>query len=269
MTLERILHHLRVDGYCVIDGVIPPGEVDAIRESMVKTLVSIDDKNACSESMDKGSILKFNQSIAPYLADRRIMDAAEAILGPHVRAHGHTIDVRHQTPDREGRRAGLHVDYPYISSFEARVHPPFPDAVMGLRMIWFLTPFTPENGATYVVPGTHRLNTNPHLSDIGVNFAETYPTETQALGSAGSVLVWDNRLWHTTGFNFSDEDRVYFGTTYVPWWFNLEVDINGSEGSIHIMSEEKRRNGKLPLDVYEAFPEDVQPLFVHCVDREP
>ena len=87
-------------GYCVIEGVIPPGEVDAIRESMVKTLVSIDDKNASSESMDKGAILKYDQSIAPYLADRKIMDVAEAIFGPHVRADAGAIVVRHPTPDR-------------------------------------------------------------------------------------------------------------------------------------------------------------------------
>ena len=266
MTLEQTLLHLRIDGYCVIEGIIPPGEVDAVRESMVNTLVSITDKNATSESMDKGSFLNFNQSIAPYLADRRIMDVAEAIFGPHVRARGHSIVVRHPTPDREARRAGLHAEYPFYGGLEAHVHPPFPDAVMGLQSIWFLTPFTPDNGATYVVPGSHRLDTNPHMSDIGVDFGETYPTEMQALGDAGSVLVWDNRLWHTTGFNFSDKDRVFFTTTYVPWWFNLEVDLEGSAGSIHLLSEEKRRKSKLPLDVYEALPEDVKPLFVHRVE---
>jgi hypothetical protein len=256
-----------MDGYCVIPGVIPPGEVDAVRESMVNTLLSIDDKNATEESMDKGSILKYDQSIAPYLADRKIMDAAEAIFGPHVRADTGALVIRHPTPDREGRRAGLHVEYPYFPSIEAHVRTPLPDAVMGLQTIWFLTPFTSENGSTYVVPGSHRLNTNPQMNDMDVDWGEPYPTELQALGDAGSVLVWDVRLWHCTGYNFSDQDRVFFTTRYVPWWFNLDVDINASEGSLHIVSEEKRRQGLLPTEVYESLPEDVKPLLVHCIDQ--
>lgn len=267
MTHDQILHHLQMDGYCVIDGVIPSGEVDAIRESMVKTLVSIDDKNTCSESMDKGSFLKFDQSIAPYLADRKIMDVAEALFGPHVRADAGAIVVRHPTPDRASKRPGLHAEYPFAGSLEAHVHPPFPDAVMGLQTIWFLTPFTPDNGATWVVPGSHRMNTNPHMRDMGIDFRETYPTELQALGPAGSVLMWDVRLWHCAGFNFRDQDRVFFTTRYVPWWFNLEIDVSASEGSIHLVNEEDRRNRLLPTEVYKALPEDVKPLLIHRVDR--
>ena len=267
MTLQQTLHHLRMDGYCVIPGVIPPGEVDAIRESMVKTLVSIDDKNASRVSMDMGTFLKYDQSIAPYLADRKIMDPVEAIFGPHVRANTGEIIVRHPTPDQKGKRQGLHVEYPYYPPMEAHVRPPLPDAVMGLQTLWFLTPFTPDNGATWVVPGSHRLNTNPQLSDMGVDLGQPYPTALQAQGPAGSVLVWDLRVWHGAGYNLSDQDRVFFMTRYWPWWFNLEIDRHASEGSIHLMNEESRQKNLLPMEVYEALPEAVKSLLIHRVDR--
>ena len=33
MTIEEILTHLKVDGFCVLRKVIPAGKVDAVRES--------------------------------------------------------------------------------------------------------------------------------------------------------------------------------------------------------------------------------------------
>ena len=38
MTVQEILLHLKLDGWCVIDGVIPSDKVDAIRESVEATV---------------------------------------------------------------------------------------------------------------------------------------------------------------------------------------------------------------------------------------
>jgi ectoine hydroxylase-related dioxygenase (phytanoyl-CoA dioxygenase family) len=59
--------------------------------------------------------------------------------------------------------------------------------------LWMLDEFTDENGATRVVPGSHQFLRSPRQGER----IETIP----AVGPAGTLLVWDGRLWHGTGAN--------------------------------------------------------------------
>lgn len=69
-------------------------------------------------------------------------------------------------------------------------------------MVWMLTDFTEENGATRIVPGSHLL---PDNADSSV--PHKVPT-IAATGRAGSCMFFDGRLWHGTGQNVTDESRI-------------------------------------------------------------
>ena len=60
--------------------------------------------------------------------------------------------------------------------------------------LWMLDDFTPDNGATRLVPGTHRLLAQPrdHMPDP----QDEHPGQVLALGRAGSVLVFNGITWH-------------------------------------------------------------------------
>ena len=60
--------------------------------------------------------------------------------------------------------------------------------------LWMLDDFTPDNGATRLVPGTHRLLAQPrdHMPDPQAE----HPGQVLALGRAGSVLVFNGITWH-------------------------------------------------------------------------
>ena len=70
-----------------------------------------------------------------------------------------------------------------------------------------ISPFRADNGGTLVVPQSHRFSNNP-TGDNGVAPYASYPGELQVTGAAGSVLVYDSRLWHASGANRSDSPRV-------------------------------------------------------------
>jgi ectoine hydroxylase-related dioxygenase (phytanoyl-CoA dioxygenase family) len=43
------------------------------------------------------------------------------------------------------------------------------------------------------------------------------------VAKAGSVLVFDNRLWHKGGRNLSSGKRAFLGVKYIPSWLNIHI----------------------------------------------
>jgi ectoine hydroxylase-related dioxygenase (phytanoyl-CoA dioxygenase family) len=71
--------------------------------------------------------------------------------------------------------------------------------------IWLLDDFTAVNGATRVVPGSHRSGTAPRLALPDP--AAAHPDEVLITGPAGTVVIFNSHLWHGGTQNRSDRPR--------------------------------------------------------------
>lgn len=71
--------------------------------------------------------------------------------------------------------------------------------------IWLLDDFTEENGATRIVPGSHKWGKLPQhvLGDP----AAPHPEEILVTGPAGSVVVMNTHAWHGGTANRTDRPR--------------------------------------------------------------
>ncbi|MEM7535427.1 MAG: phytanoyl-CoA dioxygenase family protein [Chloroflexota bacterium] len=70
------------------------------------------------------------------------------------------------------------------------------------NVMWMLTDFTDENGATRVVPGSHLSGRQPDsILDEDANWLP-------GTGPAGTAMIFEGRLWHSTGANVSDQPRL-------------------------------------------------------------
>ena len=280
MSVNENLLKLQMNGFCILGGIIPEDKVGTIRESVVDAQARHDAESAAkvAEIRARGhrigvkgvgnlkQVINETQCFAPYLANRWILDLAEAIFGPFVRISSTGCVI-----NRPGNLRGYwHADWPYNQTNASHIRAPYPDTLIHLSTIWMLSEFTEANGGTFLLPGSHRMNNNPSAGGMpDFDPDSSYPTEIQAAGIAGSVLLYDSRLWHAVAPNRTDHPRVAMLIRYAPWWLNLNPAIIGRpEHTMMVVETEGKNYENAPVrrEVYDRLPEDVKPLYRHCVE---
>jgi hypothetical protein len=73
------------------------------------------------------------------------------------------------------------------------------------NVLLMLDDFTPTNGATRVVPGSHRFGKLPQ--SVMADPAATHPDEVLLTGPAGTAIVYNAHLWHGGTANRSPAPR--------------------------------------------------------------
>ena len=120
--------------------------------------------------------------------------------------------------------------------------------------MWALTDFTEANGATRLVPGSHKADHTPRYG--------THAASVPAEMAKGDILIWHGSLWHGGGANRTGERRVGIAMNYCAGW---------------VRQQENQQLG-LPLETVAAFPPRLQELcgfgiyrglVVHIVRRSP
>jgi ectoine hydroxylase-related dioxygenase (phytanoyl-CoA dioxygenase family) len=88
---------------------------------------------------------------------------------------------------------------------------PFPiDYDVQFNVIWAMTNFTEENGATHVVPGSHKLAAGPEVY--------THDDTIRAAMSKGSAVFYTGKVIHGGGANRTGEIRHGINITYAVGW---------------------------------------------------
>lgn len=106
--------------------------------------------------------------------------------------------------------------------------------------LWLLVDFTPENGATRIVPGSHRSGQVPQtaLNDPRAK----HPEEALVTGKAGTVVIFNSHLWHGGTVNRTESRRYalhsYFTRRHHIPQTNFQALI--SEATLSRLSAEAR-----------------------------
>jgi ectoine hydroxylase-related dioxygenase (phytanoyl-CoA dioxygenase family) len=120
---------------------------------------------------------------------------------------------------------------------------PKPHPATVCNTMWALTDFTEANGATRLIPGSHKAPDSPDLA----RHYETLPAEMPR----GSVLVWHGSLWHGGGANTTSTRRVGIAMNYCAGY---------------IRQQENQQLG-LPTDTVRHFPPRLRQLVGYGVYR--
>jgi ectoine hydroxylase-related dioxygenase (phytanoyl-CoA dioxygenase family) len=87
-----------------------------------------------------------------------------------------------------------------------------------VNVLWLIDDFTLENGATKVVPGSHKW-TEFAPDDVG------HKDEISITGSKGSAIVFNANLWHGGAENTTDHTRWAVALGYARWFIKPSFDF--------------------------------------------
>jgi ectoine hydroxylase-related dioxygenase (phytanoyl-CoA dioxygenase family) len=147
--------------------------------------------------VDKGAIFQ------KVFASSPVLDAVGYVLGPRFKLS--SLNARSADPFSSEAQP-LHCDAGSL-----------PDD-RGYRVcntIWLLDDFTSENGATRIVPGSHKWGKLPQ--DVLADPSAPHPDEILVLAPAGSVVVMNTHAWHGGTANRTPAPRRALHSFYCRW----------------------------------------------------
>jgi ectoine hydroxylase-related dioxygenase (phytanoyl-CoA dioxygenase family) len=208
-TIERHLGRIDKDGYTIIEGAIEAEFNNELRDTIRSLFddLGVEPKGNRAE----GFATKRMYNLVPRAevfqrlpVHPNVLPVVEQLLEPECLLSGTTaMDIG---PGE--RLQGLHADDGLFKI--GRPHRP-----MMATTIWALTDFTADNGATRIVPGSHRNAGHPEPDDDSDAIAAEMP--------AGSVMIMDSQLWHCGGPNTTTDDwRLGLNVQYVRGFFRTQ-----------------------------------------------
>ncbi len=233
---KDVVTALQRDGAVVVREQVEPEIVEKVHAELREPFDTVGkfDQNSFNgyETLRLSSILAVSPTSAELVGHRRVMEVADAILLPHCinyRIGSLTaIEIYSGEDDQV-----LHTDdvvYPIK----------IPGVELQLSAMWSLDDFDEENGATRVVPGSHkRMITIPHLGKRDTVLA---------VMPKGSVLFYLGSTLHGGGANRSTTPRAGLINTYALGW----------------LRQEENQYLNVPREMADRYPEHIRRLMGYC-----
>jgi ectoine hydroxylase-related dioxygenase (phytanoyl-CoA dioxygenase family) len=198
---ELAAHLARIerDGYSIVEDAIEPELLDALADDLLRIEREHSIAPAANEFEGTRTVRIYNLLVHGRLYERipvhpSVLPVVEGVLDA-----GCLISSLSSIAIGPGETAQpIHADDMVIPLDK-------PHAAIVCNSMWALTDFTEANGATRIVPGSHRRESPPYGGEVESVAAEM---------RRGSVLVWHGSLWHGGGANRTGEPRVGIAMNY-------------------------------------------------------
>ena len=212
---------LSQEGWCVVPDVLEPERAAAVLERLwaaaaeferrgEATYMPVLDPNASNVRVFY--LLELDAVFRELIRHPLAVDLVRAVVGTEFLISNFTANIA-----RPGSKSmALHSD-------QSLVVPPPWLAPWAVNIIWCLTDVSFENGATLYIPGSHLWRERADVPPDADKRLRPFEAK------AGSIIVMDGRMWHTSGANITrDQDRaLLFGYYTAPF---LRPQVNWNAG---------------------------------------
>ena len=206
---EKIAEILDRDACCVVDRVVLPEIMDQARQELEPWFDKIrtgGDSFSGRKTQRVGGLIARSKTTRALVEHPVALGAVKRTLGHATNFQLHLTQTIAIGPGEVGQ--SIHRDQWAFDFF------PFPDSYqVQCNTIWAMTDFTAENGATRVIPGSHRRKDRLRFEE-----SDTEPAEMEK----GSLLFYTGGLYHGGGANRSDTTRIGINITYAVAWLRQE-----------------------------------------------
>jgi ectoine hydroxylase-related dioxygenase (phytanoyl-CoA dioxygenase family) len=224
-----VVGRVEAQGWAVLAGVLSPDEVTRARAALV----------AAAAASEARGIPTRMEALDPGGCNIRVYDLveydpvfAELLVHPRVVAHvSHLLDG-----DLSVSNFSANIALPGSRSMQphndqSTVMPEPWTQRWTMNAIWCLDDVDAANGATRYLPGSHRFTCFAEVPDDPTDGMVAFEAP------AGSVILMDGRLWHTSGENTTtDRQRAMLFAFYARsflrhqnnWWRSLSAETRRS-----------------------------------------
>lgn len=227
-TVSAELSALDVDGFVILERVLGREELARIRTALEPHLQATPLGRNRFEGLRTRRVYALcakDRAFADLVSHPRLLRLLDHILEPNYLLSA-AIAI-HLGPGSEAQE--FHAD-------DLSYHIPRPRPAVGVTTIWAIDDFTADNGATEVIPGSHRWGEErPTPHDVRAR---------KIIMPAGSVVVFPGTLWHRGGANTTDQPRLAITPQYCQPWARQFENMSLA----------------VPLDVAAGYPRRVQEL---------
>jgi len=239
-SVPSVVAALDTDGYAVVEGLMPAVVRAAARADLHGVLA----RTPAGRNPFEGARTR---RVYALFAKTRAFDEAAVhplVLGVLEAVLGHC-----QLSAPTGIEIGPGEAAQMLHHDDAIYPLPRPHDEVVLNTMWALDDFTEANGATRVVPGSHRWVHQAPPPDV--------PTVAAAM-PAGSVLFYLGSLWHGGGANTTDRARLGVVLEYVASWLRPQEN--------HFLAVPAEIARELPEALQELLGYNIRPPFMGYVD---
>jgi ectoine hydroxylase-related dioxygenase (phytanoyl-CoA dioxygenase family) len=206
---EAIAAALAADGAAIVDGLVPFDVMDRARgelEPFMKATRTGPDTFSGKNTRRTGALIARSETCRELVMHPTVLETVKKVLAHATNVQLHLTQIIAIGPDSDEQQ--IHRDqwafdfFPFPSGYEVQCN-----------TIWAMTDFTEENGATRVVPGSHKA-----ADRLEYSHAESEPAEM----TKGSVMLYTGSVYHGGGANRSAETRCGINITYNVAWLRQE-----------------------------------------------
>ncbi len=189
-SIQQALYEVDIYGFTLVEDVLNAEEVAALRETLIRCEGEVgDEQKFLGKASHVANLPTLDPIFFPLVDHPKILPILEAVLGETIILG--SLNARIVRPDDP--QQGLHSD---IRQDLLNMASP----VM-MNTVWLLDDFTSENGATRIVPGSHKSGMARPPEDMEIKHVA------EAIAPAGSVLIFNGQCWHGGGLNRSGKNR--------------------------------------------------------------
>lgn len=234
VSVDEVVRCLDEEGCCIIDNAVSNDVVDAVNDQIGPYLERTPEgeNNAVGKLTRRcGAVPARSQASHKIVMHPTVLGATRKFLARN--ASNIQLNLTQVICIDPGQKAQfLHRDegaWDWYDHFPVNFH-------IEVSTIWAMDDFTEENGATRVIPQSHKHNLLP----LSFTSADTLAAEMKK----GSVLVYTGKTIHGGGENRSGASRRALNVDYCVGW----------------VRQEENQYLSIPLDVARSFPEELQRL---------